>query len=171
MNIPDHQNCYPILEVAERLIEDNYDLFFKVLEHVADVNVQNEDGDTCVHLALPTFKNPKKLIRLLTKKKFDWNLKNKKGQTALHLVQYIDAVVQVLPWKDIDTSIVDPTDGNNNVLHKLPIYWHVRPVEAGTLILSAVFTIHSFIGKQSGTECQELSRKDADDDCRHQGQL
>ncbi|MBL6621769.1 MAG: ankyrin repeat domain-containing protein [Rickettsiales bacterium] len=83
---------------TEQNSEDRIKNIINLIYSGADVNVQNEDGNTALHLAV--YKENKEIIKILIDYGANVNAQNKDGDTALHLAVYKEN-------KEIITKLID----------------------------------------------------------------
>jgi E3 ubiquitin-protein ligase mind-bomb len=83
VNLKNNQNL-TALHVASVWVDIPIDLFRVILEKSTDVNAQEEDGNTALHLAI-MYKSATALKELLKCEEIDFNLNNNKNQTARFL--------------------------------------------------------------------------------------
>lgn len=103
-------NGQSALTFACSLGNDNLDIIQLLIEKGADVNHQDEDGNTCLMNTL-TYGNQERLIRyILTVDDVDLNIQNDFGQTVLHLcVEYTRLVALdiILQNPNVNKNIED----------------------------------------------------------------
>jgi ankyrin repeat protein len=84
-----------------------------------NINIQDKDGDTPLHIAM--FLCNYEIIKILLDNEADTNIKDKWGQTAVHRLYFgikdddINKIIKLLEDKNIDFSAIDNL--GNTVLH------------------------------------------------------
>ncbi len=95
VNLKNNQNL-TALHVASLWVDIPIDLFRVILEKSTDVNAQEGDGNTALHLAI-MYKSATALKELLKCEEIDFNLNNNKNQTARFLASL---------WEDMPIDLL-----------------------------------------------------------------